>query len=482
MKIFLTSQIQEIDRLTIENEPISSINLMERAADGIFQWFAKHISCSKKIIVFAGPGNNGGDGLALARMLVETGYCVNVFLLESNSLSPDCRENLSRLEKQGIVKPYIIKGEADFQIDDSNLVIVDALYGSGLTRPLSGISSKIVDYINRSNAYTIAIDVPSGLFGEFNPYPNHNPVVKASVTLTLHVPKLSFFFAENHQYVGEFVIIPIGLNRNAIISTESLYQYLDISTIALICKTRSHFSHKGDYGHCLIIAGSKGMIGAAVLASTSCIKTGSGLVTAHVPKIGYSILHQSIPEIMIDEDKDDNYFTSINSISKYTAIAIGPGLGKSQVAVNAFTNLLKEVKIPLLIDADGLNILAENRELFDLIPTMTIITPHPGEFDRLFGESDSGYHRLMKAIDIAIKYNMVVVLKGAYTQIVCPDGNVYFNSTGNPGMATAGSGDALTGIITSLLGQGYDPVQASIIGVFLHGLAGDLAAEKKGGD
>ncbi len=479
MKIFSTSQIREIDRLTIENEPISSISLMERAADAILRWFSENISPNNKIFVFAGNGNNGGDGFALARMLIETGYYVEVFLLESSSLSLDCKANLERIKKQGIVKTHTIKDEVDFPIIESDSIIVDSLFGSGLTRPLAGIASSLIEYINRNGAKVISIDMPSGLFGENNPYPNINPVVKASITLTLQFPKLSFFIPENNQYVGKFIVLPIGLSLHAINTILTSYQYIDIALVAPIVKTRSFFSHKGNYGHCLIIAGSKGMMGAAVLASTSCIKAGSGLVTAHVPRIGYAILQQSIPEAMVDEDLDENHFTSFSSISKYSAIAIGPGLGKSPETISGFLDILKKVQSPLLIDADGLNILANNSRLMDLVPAMTIITPHAGEFDRLFGESNSGNQRLIKAIDKAKKHNVVIVLKGAFTQIVCPDGNVYFNSTGNPGMATAGSGDVLSGIIASLLGQGYAPVQASVLGVFLHGLAGDLAAEKK---
>ena len=480
MKLFSTSQIRDIDRFTIENEPVASINLMERAADAIFRCFAENISSNNRIVVFVGQGNNGGDGLALARMLVDAGYWVDVYLLEYSTCSTDCQQNLKRLINQGIVKPCIINNESDFPTIDCSSIIVDALFGSGLTKPLSGISAKLVDSINKCKAKIISIDIPSGLFGDENPFPIDNSIIKASITLTLQFPKLSFLFAENNKYVGQFIVLPIGLNAQAINSTPTPYIYIDSSIIASIIKTRTSFSHKGDYGHCLIIAGSKGMMGAAVLASSACIKSGSGLVTAHVPKIGYSILQQSIPEVMVDEDIDEQFFSSISSISKYSAIAIGPGLGKSKVTVQGFTNFIGEVKTPLIIDADGLNILAENSKLFVLIPPLTIITPHPGEFDRLFGSCNSGYIRLMKAIEIAAKYNIVIVLKGAFTQVICPDEKVYFNSTGNPGMATAGSGDVLTGIITSFRGQGYDPVSSSILGVYLHGLAGDIAAGKKG--
>ncbi|NVO12209.1 MAG: NAD(P)H-hydrate dehydratase [Bacteroidales bacterium] len=480
MKIFLTPQIRDIDRLTIEKEPISSINLMERAANAIFRWFAHNISAVNTIAIFAGPGNNGGDGLALARMLIETGYSVDIYTFESTNNSPDYLINLVRLKNQRIAIPTIIKDESNFPKINSNTIIVDALFGSGLTRPLSGLTSQLINYLNNCNTPIISIDIPSGLYGDENPSPNNNPAIKASVTLTLQFPKISFFFAENAKHVGDWKILPIGLNDDAIESMPTPYSYINGAMVSSMLKPRNRFDHKGTFGHCLIIAGSYGMMGASVLASTACIKSGSGLVTAHVPKIGYPILQQSIPEVMIEVDENDNHFSTIGSITKYSAIGIGPGIGKDRITANGLKNLLENVKNPLLIDADGLNILADNPEFINILPENTVVTPHPGEFDRLFGKSASGFQRLKLALDKAKQYGIIIVLKGAYTQIVCPDGNVYFNSTGNPGMATAGSGDVLTGIITSLLGQGYNPILSSIIGVYLHGLSGDLAMESKG--
>ncbi len=480
MKVFLTSQIRDIDRLTIDKEPISSINLMERAADAIFTWFARNISAANTIAIYAGPGNNGGDGLALARMLIDAGYIVDVYTFESANNSPDYLINLVRLKNQKIVKPIIIKDTSNFPKINRNTIIVDALFGSGLARPLSSLISELIDYLNDSGAQIISVDIPSGLFGDENPFPNNNPAIKASSTLTLQFPKISFFFAENAKYVGEWKILPIGLNDDAIDSISTPYNYIDGAMVSSMLKPRTRFDHKGTFGHCLIIAGSYGMMGASVLSSTSCLTSGSGLVTAHVPKIGYSILQQSIPEVIIEVDENDHHFSSINSLSKYSAIGIGPGIGKDRITVNGLKNLLENVKAPLLIDADGLNILADNPEYIRLLPENTVITPHPGEFDRLFGKSTSGFQRLKLALDKAKEYRIIIVLKGSYTQIICPDGNVYFNSTGNPGMATAGSGDVLTGVITSLLGQGYNPISSAIIGVYIHGLAGDIAMEKKG--
>lgn len=479
MKVFTTSQIRQIDRLTIETEPIPSIDLMERASSALLSWFVSNISATKKIYLFAGPGNNGGDGLALARMMIGVGYWVEVYILDAPSFSTDFQINLERLNSQGVVKYHLIKGKNDFPSIDGNSIIVDALFGSGLSRPLAGIAAMLIDFINESKSKIIAIDMPSGLLGEENPVPNNNPIIKADLTLTLQFPKFSFFFPENSQYVGDWHMLPIGLSIKAIDETESSYYFVDDLHITSILKKRNKFYHKGNFGHCLIVSGSYGMMGAAVLSSSACIKTGAGLVTAHIPKAGYEILQQSIPEVMANCDENDNSFSNVSLSSRYSSVGIGPGIGKSNLAVKGFSKLLKEINSPLVIDADGLNILSENRELMNHIPFMTIITPHPGEFDRLFGISDSGYNRLQIAIRESASRNIIIVLKGAHTQVICPNGKVFFNFTGNPGMATAGSGDVLTGIITSLLGQGYDPVSSAILGVYLHGLAGDLASQAK---
>jgi len=480
MKIFSSSQIRDIDRFTIENEPISSLNLMDRAADAIFRWFAANIGTNKRITIIAGPGNNGGDGMALARILTEGGYNVDVYYLDSKAYSDDFHVNLNRLANQGIVNSKRVSDESQLPSLEVDTVVVDALFGSGLSRALDGFPARLVGYINKGKSQIISIDIPSGLFCEENPQPNINPVIHANVTLSLQFPKFSFLFAENAQFVGRWKVLPIGLHQGAISTVQTPYIYIDRVMVSSMLKPRTKFGHKGSYGHCLIVAGSHGMMGASVLASSACIKSGSGLVTAHVPKVGYSVLQGSIPEVLVDVDENEYCFSGIIEISKYTAIGVGPGIGKRNDTYNGLYNLIKGIKVPLLVDADGLNIIAEHPDLLKILPENTVITPHPGEFDRLFGICSSGHQRLNLALDKAKEYSIIIVLKGANTQIVCPNGDVFFNSTGNPGMATGGSGDVLTGVITSLLGQGYDPTSASIIGVYIHGLAGDLASAKKG--
>ncbi len=474
MKFFSAEQIRDIDAYTIANEPIASIDLMERASDAMFGWIAKNLPASNKYIFVCGPGNNGGDGLALARMMFFAGYNIEVCYLNSSWYSVDFSANLSRLKKTNIDLNEI-SVELDFPIFTQNDIVIDALYGSGLSRPIDDIGAKLVQIINQSGAYVVSVDIPSGLFSNENPYPNANPVVRATVCLTLQFPKLSFFFVENEQYLNRWQVLPIGLHPRVIEEKMTPYYFIDKADILSILKPRTVFSHKGTYGHCLVIAGSYGMIGAAVLCTKAAVKSGAGLVTVHVPKCGYSIVQQSVPMAMCKVDKNEHFITSILDIDKHSSICIGPGLGTNPETVKVLEKLISDIKVPLVIDADALNIISENKALLSSLPENTIITPHPGEFDRLFGKSISGFERLNRAIKMAKQCKLIVVLKGAFTQIVNSDGCVYFNSTGNAGMATGGSGDVLTGVIGGLLAQGYLPLNAAKLGVYFHGLAGDIA-------
>lgn len=481
MKIFQCDQINDIDAYTINNEPISSIDLMERAAISIFNWFVSKFSSIHPVFIFVGPGNNGGDGLALARLLIDVGYNVNTIVLSSSSYSNDNRINFKRLEQQGLSKITEYNSEIDFPLISDESIIVDCLFGSGLTRPLQGMASSIVNQINSTKVTKVSVDIPSGLFGEHNPHPNSNSVINANFTLSLQFPKLSFFFPENYGCVGNWELIDIGLHPDIIESTSTPFYYVDSKIVSSIIKPRTKFSHKGNYGHCLIVAGSYGMLGASVLCSQACIRAGAGLVTSHIPRLGYSVLQHTIPEAIVEVDDNDWYFSGVKDLTRYSAIAVGPGIGQETRSIHALRTLLSQSVCPIVIDADGLNIISKIPELFELIPENTIITPHIGEFNRLFGTNSNSYERLNKAIEVASKRKILIVIKGAHSHIICPDGRVFFNSTGNPGMATAGSGDVLSGIITSFLGQGYSPENAAILGVFLHGKSGDIAFKCKGG-
>lgn len=481
MKIFTTEQIVEIDQFTIRNEPISDIDLMERASLQIVNWLVFNISNEKKLIFFAGPGNNGGDALAIARLMAHHDFICELYLIDfGKGLKGSPAINWKRLEEQGKVKLHQIHSENDIPVMDNNSVILDGLFGSGLNRPLNGIPLKIVETINQSNARVIAIDIPSGLFGGNNAANDLSKVVKASHTLTFQFPKLSYFFPEHERLLGNWEVLPIGLHPDATSRFETPYYFVTAGFISSKMQVRLKFSHKGTFGHALLIAGSYGKMGAAVLASRACLRSGAGLLTSHIPKTGYEIIQTAVPEAMCSIDRSDLMFTEYPDLEPFSAIGAGPGIGMKINSQRALNALLQAKPKKLVLDADALNILGENKEWLGLLPENTILTPHPKEFERFIGEREDSYSRLQLQINFSKKYKVIVVLKGANTCISLPDGNVYFNTTGNPGMATAGSGDVLTGMILGMLAQAYSPEDAAIISVYLHGIAGDISAENKG--
>ena len=484
MKILPPQQIRTVDAYSVEHEPIASIDLMERAASACVHWITKRFDCYRQVVVFSGPGNNGGDGLAIARLLQGMSYNVSVYLLTCPAdLSPDAALNYQRLSD---TLPVVL---TDANLPDLHpfTLVIDALFGIGLTRPLTGLAAQTVAHINKSRATVISIDMPSGLFCEDNGKNNREAIVRADYTLTFQQPKLSFFFAENAVCLGKWKVLNIGLLPEIIEQQPSDIFSIRKQDVVRWIKVRDKFSHKGDYGHACIIAGSKNMMGAVVLATQACLRSGAGLVTAHVPKKLSQVLQISVPEAIVSSDSHPGIFSQIPDLNLYSAIAIGPGIGKEPETCQVFLTLLKILNtkkrvtpVKLVLDADALNILSENKDWLEVLPPNSIITPHPKEFDRLAGKSESGYQRYLKQVEFAKKHAVFVVLKGAHTSIATPDGQCFFNTTGNPGMATAGSGDVLTGIIVSLLVQGWTPCNAACAGVWLHGAAGDKAAKKIG--
>ena len=481
MKLFTCKQIAGIDRLTMQLEPISSIDLMERASFKIADWVIHNINHDQQVYLFAGPGNNGGDALAVARMLAWSNLNCTVFLADfGRELKGDPAINWQRLEEQNKVILKRIDSEDSIPEIPSDTIVIDGLFGSGLNKPLDGLTKKIVQRINQSGATIIAIDIPSGLFGEDNSKNDLSSIIRANHTLTFQFPKLSFLFPENCEFVGDWTVLPIGLHPAAIDQTESNLHFLTKEFISGKIKKREKFSHKGTYGHALLIAGSFGKMGASVLASRACLHSGVGLLTSHIPLSGYEIIQNSVPEAMISIDSSETVFSEVPDLSAFSAIGIGPGLDKKQETQQALKTLLQAKPIKLVIDADALNILSENKDWYNLLPENAILTPHPKEFERLAGASFNSFERLQKQIQFSEKLKVIVVCKGAHSCITFPDGGVFFNSTGNPGMATGGSGDVLTGIILGLLAQNYSPEDAALLGVYLHGLAGDLAATENG--
>ena len=477
-KIFETAKIKEIDRYTIENEPIESIDLVERAASVFVNEFCRRFASHYRIYIFAGPGNNGADALAIARILIERDYNVFAYLLNpSKILSPDCDENRRRLKT--LDNSRLVEVEARFQPPELKPqdIVIDGLFGSGLNKPLSGGYAAMVNYINHSESTVVSIDVPSGLFGEDNKYNNLQNIIQADLTLTFEFPKLSFLFPENADFVGEWKVLPIGLHPDACVKIKTAYGLITDEYVASLMHKRERFSHKGNFGHALLLAGSTGKMGAAILSAGGCMRSGVGLLTVHLPGKGEPVLQVSLPEAMTDADSHRHYITELPSLAGYDAIGMGPGVGMQQETVDVLKKLLENIgDMRLVLDADALNIISFHSEMLRHLPQDTIITPHPKEFDRLAGSSENAYERIQKARLIASEQKIYIVLKGAYTVVCTPLGNVFFNPSGNPGMATGGSGDVLTGMLTGLLAQGYSPEEAAIIGVYIHGFAGNLAA------
>lgn len=481
MKIFTARQIADIDRYTIQNEPISDIGLMERAAMQIVDWLVHHIPAGSKLFFFAGPGNNGGDAMAVARMMAGRNYFCSLFLIDfGKELNGPPAVNLGRLQSQGKVNVRKVTSEADFPELTPDVVVVDGLFGSGLTRQLDDLAAKLAARINASEVLVVAIDIPSGLFAEDNSFNDLSKVVRAGHTLTFQFPKLSFFFPEHEPLIGQVEMLPIGLHPDAIASLETPFYFLTNGFIESKLIKRGRFSHKGNFGHALLIAGSRCKIGAAVLSSRACLRAGVGLLTTHVPNPAVPVIQAAVPEAMCSADASDLMFTEFPDLSSYTAVGVGPGIGMKSNCQKALRELLEKRPGKLVLDADALNILSAQPEWLNLLPENTILTPHPKEFERLAGPAADSWSRLEMQVGFSKRYRVIVVLKGAFTSISFPDGEVFFNTTGNPGMATAGSGDVLTGIILGLLAQRYPPGDAALLGVYLHGLAGDLAAVQTG--
>ena len=479
MKILTSSQLKELDKYTIAHEPIASIDLMERAAIALTNAIIRRWDKSFKMVVFAGPGNNGGDALAVARMLSQRGYHVEVFLFNTKGkLSEECQTNLERLKMCGSVYFTEISTQFDPPELTESHVVIDGLFGSGLNKPLSGGFAAVVKYINASKAQVAAIDIPSGLMGEDNTYNIRQNIVHADVTLSIQLPKLSFLFPENEDVVGEWELLDIGLKQSYIDATATPFSILGEEVIRPIVKPRKRFAHKGSFGHGLLIAGSYGMAGASILSAKASLRSGIGLLTVHTPIHNHDILQISVPEAIVQTDIHERYFAQPTDLSRYKAIAIGPGLGQEEDTALAMMEQIQGSNLPIILDADAINILSTHRNWLSRLPKRCILTPHLGELERLIGKCMDTYERLTKVKELAAYLQSYIIVKGAWTTIVTPEGEYFFNPTGNPGMATGGSGDVLTGILLALVAQGYSREEACKLGVYIHGLAGDIAAEE----
>lgn len=481
IKIFPTIQLKELDAYTIENEPVSSIDLMERASRALARAMSERWSAETPFTVFAGPGNNGGDALAVSRLLAERGCRVEVYLFNTKgTLSPDCETNKERLAGVAGIDFHEITTQFVPPVLTAEHVVVDGLFGSGLNKPLSGGLAAVVKYINTSPATVVAIDVPSGLMGEDNTYNIQANIIRADLTLSLQLPKLAFLFAENAPFVGEWQLLDIGLSEEAIEEKEADFALTEHEDVASMLKPRGKFAHKGNFGRALLIAGSQGMAGASVLAARACLRSGVGLLTVHIPFCNNFIVQTSVPEAMTEIDINDVRFSCATDTDDYQAVGIGPGLGKAGDTEAALLEQIESCQTPMVVDADALNLLGEHRSYIGRLPKGSILTPHPKELERLVGKCQNSYERLTKARELARSAGVHILLKGAYSVVIAPSGKCWFNPTGNPGMATGGSGDVLTGVVLALLAQGYDAETAARMAAYVHGLAGDIACKKHG--
>ncbi|MBC5775826.1 NAD(P)H-hydrate dehydratase [Pontibacter sp. KCTC 32443] len=480
MKILSAAQTHDADAATLQYEEIDSLELMERAAKAFVCWFENKFMPQQYVYIFCGPGNNGGDGLAVARLLSQRQHHVKVFIVgDSANASPDHKVNLQRLPEA--VAPHYIHSSADLPALHTKHCVIDALFGTGLNRPVSGLFAEVIQHLNNSGACITAIDIPSGLYTD-SQTPEEGAIMRANYTISFELPKLAFFLPQHEPYVGEWHTVPIGLSPAFIAEASANYYCITSDDVKQLLKPRAKFSHKGSYGHALLMCGGYGKMGAAVLAARACLRSGVGLLTMHVPTSGYSILQTAVPEAMTLTDKHKLFISELpEDTEKYTAIGMGPGMGKEKVTKTAIGQLLATSTHPMVIDADAINIIASSDRLKAQLPKNKVIfTPHPKEFERLVGKSKNHYDRLEDMREFCREYSCYIALKGANTAIGTPEGKVYFNTTGNAGMATGGTGDVLTGVISALVAQGYALEEACILGVFVHGLAGDLALQKVG--
>lgn len=473
MKIFTVSQIKAWDQFTIQREPVSSINLMERAAAACSNWIMHHFHAVQPFVVFCGKGNNGGDGLAIARHLIDNKHPVSIFILGERKSSPDFETNLKRL--QPITDDIFFPENEKAFPPLKDVIVIDALFGTGLNKTPSGLYSSLIRHINRNANEIISIDIPSGLFADQSS--KYNKVIKANFTLTFQNQKLAFLMAENAPFIGRVVALDIRLSGEFREKENSVFELIDKEMIRNIYRPRPPFSNKGTYGYACLLSGSFGMMGASVLSASACLRTGVGKLTCMVPEVGYSIVQSSVPEAMCTVS-GNHFLKKVSDLDIYDVIGVGPGIGKKNSHQKLLKKLFKKFRKPLVIDADALNVISQNKKLRKFIPPHSILTPHPKEFERLFGKSNSDFNLIETALAKAKSLNVYIVLKGHHTFVATPEGKGYFNATGNAGMATAGSGDVLTGIVTSLLAQKYSPLHACIFGVYIHGLSGDIAAKE----
>ncbi len=474
MKIFSAGQIRQWDAYTIQHEPTASVDLMERAAKACVEWILNNCNNDNAFKIFCGKGNNGGDGLAIARLLIQNKFPTTVYIVGDTSAgSDDFQTNLNRL--QPIAEIQFLDSVKSFPVLQKNDALIDAIFGTGLNKKPAGIHQKIISYLNNTANQIISIDIPSGLYTDRSS--GENAVIRSRYTLSFQQQKLAFLLAENAPYCGKVVVLDIELSKQYYENEKTEFELTEQNKIESIYIPRKSFANKGNYGYACIIAGSYGMMGAAIMSSKACLRSGVGKLTAYICKQGYSVMQTAVPEAMC-KMFGNTFIKDVTNLKGFNVIGIGPGIGKHPSHKQLLQSVFRDFKNPVVIDADALNMLSNYPAMYRMIPSKSIITPHPKEFERLFGSTENDFDRIHLAMKKSKELNIYIILKGHRTLIATPEGKGFFNSTGNAGMATAGSGDVLTGILTGLLAQQYKPLDACLLGVYIHGLAGDIAARK----
>ena len=475
MKILSVEQIRQIDKETMAREKISSHQLMEKAIQSFCKWHtSKFKNTLDRILIICGTGINGGDGLGIARVLKESHYNVEVLIAKIATIpSLDFEKNydLINLPSKAIPIQFLIEGDAIPDLTHYD-IIIDALIGSGINRPFNSYWSEFINYVNTLDGIVNSVDIPAGLFADKS---TESVRILANNTFSFELPKLAFFIPENENSIGQWHFHTIGLHRELIDEEVAQHYLLSKNDIQNLIKRRSKFSHKGNFGHTLLICGSRGSVGCAVLAGKAALRTGIGKLSFLAPNCAFNILQSTVPEAQVVSDLHDTLLSTIPKNLSYDSIGVGCGIGQNPITSIALADLFKRASTPLIIDADAINLASNKPDVLKAIPAGSILSPHVKEFERLFGVSLNGFDRLKTLSNKAKELSCVIILKGAHTAIADTDGIIYFNNSGNPGMATAGSGDVLCGMITSLLGQGYASLDAAKIAVYLHGLAGDLS-------
>ena len=479
MRVLTAAQHRQLDAATLAAESIDGRQLMERAATAWTERFVqRYPQREQPIVVYAGSGNNGGDGLVIARLLRAADYTVTVIHAQIGTPSPDNRYHAKRAHDSGVPLRPLAEGDPLPSLARGSRVI-DALFGTGLSRPVTAYWSTLIDHLNEAEVERIAVDLPSGLRADG---PVTGSIVRAHRTLSLGYPKPVLFAPSATPYLGAWELVPFALDEAFVAALPEVDspQLLTAASVKPLLRPRHANDHKGTFGHALVVAGAYGKMGAAIICARAVLRAGAGLVTTHLPRSGYQIMQIAFPEAMCSIDTHRYHFTEVNGVQKYAVVAVGPGIGQAKATGAGLLALLEATGAPMVLDADALNLIAEHPAWRTHIPPGSILTPHPREFERLFGKAEDDFHRWAVQQKMARELGVYLLLKTGYTTIATPAGQLLYNSTGNPGMATGGTGDALTGILTGLLAQGYPAGEAARLGVYLHGLAGDMAAYELG--